>query len=293
MSPDRYQRNPPDTGLNLAGILASALVNVGLFAGMAYAGMSDEANPPEPTMDVTWVEMVPKYAPEPEVKPKTALPDIIKKAPAPPPPVDNVIKTGEREEEKRKKAEEEKKRLEEIAAAEAREREKEREKQKQRERAEKRKRDRQRKEDLKKKTDNIWDSLDKDDRGVEDSPKQGRKDGLVGGNSNTGQVTEKQRYIARVNRIVGRQLKIPPIPREDRKKVVRVKFAIDADGKTSNPRVIKSSGNKSCDSAFVAAVRRFGEDAPNSIVLPTEEWLKKDVLRRGMVLQQKCGGGGS
>lgn len=280
------RRERADTGLSAVGLLASALVNVGLFAGMAWASNSKSEKVEPPALDVIWAEVIPKKGVEPEQK--NALPRIVKSTPPPPPPAEDAIKTGQREEElKKKKAEEEEKKR--IAAEEARQERLERERKKEEER-ERRRKERAEKRARDRAMSNAFDNLEDDPR-AEDAPGVGRKDGLEGGNSTSGQITEKQRYIALVNQRVGRLLKIPPIPREDRNKVVKVKFSVNSKGKTSNPKILQSSGNSACDSAYIAAVRRFGEDAPASLPLPEQDWLKKDVLSKGMVIIQKCGGG--
>lgn len=280
----RPDRDAREVGVSLSGIMFSALIHVGLFAGMAWAGVVDTEQNEEPEpIDFVMVELQ-TLGEEPP--PKNALPRIVKPPPPPPPPSEDVIKTGPREEELEKKKAEELKKKKELAEQRRKEEEEARKKREELERKRKEERDRKKRDRA---MSSAFDNLD--DPRAEDAPKVGSRDGHANGRStNAAQATELAKYVGLVGSVISRQLKLPPIPREFHKKTVRVQFRVDKNGKLKGqPRVKTSSGNKACDNAAMVAVRRFGAGTALKIPLPEPDWLKKKVLAEGIVTRQNCG----
>lgn len=264
-----------DTGLKTASSVVAALVNGLIFTGMAMAGLIDVEPPPPELPEIDFIQVtIPKLGSKPP-DPKQ-LPRIVEPAP-PPPPSDEEISLS------REKAEalerEQKKQEEERIAAERRKQEEE----EQRKLDEKRRRE----EDERRRKKAMEQALDRaTDPRADDEDAPGFEEGSSVGNSlDPNSIRNKQLYIARLMVALKSQFEVPSVIPDDVRKRLKatVSFKINAQGKVvGDPRLVRSSGNKFFDQAALNTVRKFGPGSALRIPLPTDEKLRKQVLRQGL-----------
>ena len=265
-----------DRTFQVASTIASVVVNICVFGGMAAASMiepdTDVIGPPrEPPIEVDLVARL-GTPPDPKLLPrKPAAP-----APPPPPPKE-VIHTGAREEEIKKELLEKKKRDDERELERMRRDELERRRREDEERRHKEDAAKQRKEAIASALASV-DNID------EDAP--GRLDGDAHGNS-ADERAVLDSYAARVSNALQRQFQVPSIiPDELRKRLkARVKIRINDEGKLMGDLVwITKSGNEHFDAAVLRAVKKFETSGPARIPLPplTAKDLRREVLRGGI-----------
>lgn len=268
-----------DTGLKTASTVVACTVNGLIFTGMAMAGLIGEVAPPPelPNVHATLVEL-PKLGSKPP-DPK-ALPRIVEPAPPPPPTDEEISLSREKEEELEREREEKQKELERI---EAERKKQEEEEQKRKELEEKRRRE----EDERRRKKAMEQALNRaTDPRADDEDAPGFEEGSAMGNSlDPNSVRNKQLYIARLMVALKSQFEVPSVIPDDVRKRLKatVSFKINAQGKViGEPRLVKTSGNKFFDDAALNTVRKFGPGSALRIPLPTDEQLKKTILRQGL-----------
>lgn len=266
-----------DTGLKTVSTVVAGMVNGLIFTGMAMAGLiGEEAPPPElPALPVELVTL-PKLGQKPP-DPK-ALPRIVEPAPPPPPTDDEISLAREKEEELER--EQERKAEEERIEAEKRRQEEEERQRKEREEKKRIEDERRRKKAMEQALNRATDPRADD----EDAP--GFEDGSAAGNSlDPNSLRNKQLYIAQLMVALKSQFEVPGvIPADVRKRLkATVSFKINAQGKVvGEPRLVRGSGNEMFDNAALNTVRKFGPGSALRIPLPTDETLRKQVLRQGL-----------
>ena len=269
-----------DTGLKSVSTVIAGLVNGLIFTGMAMAGLSQGEPPPPdlPAIDVEVVTMIPKLGTKPP-EPKK-LPRITELAPPPTPKDEEISLSREKEEEELERERERKKELERIEA----ERKKREDEERQRKLDEKRRRQ----EDERRRKKAMQDALDRipDPRADIDEDAPGFEEGSAAGRSlDPNSIRNKQLYIAQLMVALQRQFEVPSVIPDDVRKRLQatVSFKVNAQGKVvGEPRLMRSSGNKFFDQAALNTVRKFGPGSALRIPLPTDEKLRKQVLRQGL-----------
>ncbi len=267
-----------DTGLKTVSTVIAGLVNGLIFTGMAMAGLSHEEPPPElEPLSFVEVTLIPKLGTKPP-DPK-ALPRIVEPAP-PPPPTDEEISLS-REKEEELERERERKKEEERIEAERKRQEEEARKKKERED------ERRREEDERRRKKAMEQALNRaTDPRADDEDAPGFEEGSAVGNSlDPNSIRNKQLYIAQLMVALKSQFEVPSVIPDDVRKRLKatVSFKINAQGKVvGEPRLLQSSGNKFFDAAALSTVRKFGPGSALRIPLPTDEKLRKEVLRVGL-----------
>lgn len=250
--------HPRDLGLRVASTLVAVVVNGGLFAGMALAGIL-EPKAPEPPGEIIELELL-EITQKGEIRDPKLLPRI-PTSPAPLPPEEPVVKTGPAEEPKPPAPDEMKLR---------RERE---EKERQQKEAEERK---LREEEKKKRQAAIDRALDR--IGDEDSPPEGHPEGSEHGN--TTDPTKLRAFENSLGLALREQFLVPAtIPQSELRLLsCELGFEIGADGKVKGePRIKRGSGNRFFDDAALRAVRSFQPGTPHKLPLPPDPAFRKRV----------------
>lgn len=271
-----------DQGLKTFAGISATLMNSLIFAGMAWAGMTDALPEAAPEPDAIAVEL--HALPRKGVKRDPKAPPRIIKAPEPPAPETDAVnlarKKAEAEEEAKKKKEEKRKR----ELAEERRR---LEDEKQRKRAEKRRKAKARR-DRQRAISEALSEFD-DPRGDEDSP-EGVEDGSPNGTS-TSLGNAQHAYISLVSSVLQRQFEVPAVvPAEQRKRLqTHVHIRIDTRGKLKAPPAItKPSGNRFFDQAALRAAKKFDKSSELRIPLPAKGTpLYTLVMKKGITARMK------
>lgn len=268
-----------DGGMKTAAGISAVVVNVLVFAGMAYAGIIGKKEAPEepPAVHVDLVEL-PALGVE---RPKEALPRIVTPPPPPPPETDTASISREKleeelEQQKKKEKEEEQRKL---AEEKKRVEDEQRRKREEEQQAEKERKEREKKMARALKTV-------PDKRADEDNP-DGFADGDRDGTSTSMNALAKDAYISRVSLVLTRQFQPPAvISRPELKKLTaHIALKVDAQGKLKGePTLSKPSGNRFFDDAAIAAVKRFGPGTELKIPLPpdSDPVLRRAVLQGGI-----------
>jgi len=269
-----------DPGLHTLSAFGAVIVNSLIFASMAWAGMTDDAeqkNPEPPIIAVTLAALPKKGI---ERKPD-ALPRIIKAAEAPEPEADaiNLARKKAEQEEQVKKKKLEAKRKRELAE------EKRRLDENERKLAQKRKAKKARKERRDRKRRMAIAMGHIDDRGDEDTP-EGFKDGYDIGTNNTLNVAQDA-YVSLVSTVLQRQFEVPAVvPADERKRLVaHVHLRLNKRGEVvGEPKLIKRSKNRFFNQAALAAAKRFTKGSTLRIPLPpkSNKPLYRLVLKEGI-----------